>query len=87
MNCALKALIRTMLNQRIIGGVHTPEKPLLNSKTKWLTNSERKQFKKEYKTILNEKRIIRMKKKTKRGQYWHISLNPKKLDELNDIID
>lgn len=86
MNVALKAILRTLLSKRIIGGKHTPEDKFLKSKTKWLDGSEKKEFEKEYKEIVNERIIIREKKRTKKSSDWHISLNPRKLKELYEKI-
>ena len=76
-----------MLSKRIIGGSHTPEGKLIASKTKWLNKKEIKQFEKEYKQIINNKIIIRLKKRTKKSSDWHISLNSKKLKELSELLE
>jgi len=76
-----------MLSKRIIGGSHTPENKLITSKTKWLNKKEIKEFEKEYKQIINNKIIIRLKKRTKKSSDWHISLNSKKLKELSELLE
>jgi len=86
MNASLKAIIATMLNKRIIGGKHTPEEKIIRSKTKWLQKEEMRNFEKEYQHLVNEQAILRIKKKTGKGSDWHISLNPRKLKEIHDLI-
>lgn len=82
MNRALKALLTTMLNKKYIGGRHTPEEKLVNSKTKWLQREELVEFGMEYRQALNEWLIIRLLKRTGKGSDWHVSLNPRKLKEI-----
>lgn len=75
MNKALKAIIICMLNKRYIGGKHTPEDNLIKSKIKWLNKGDIKIFYKEYKEMLNNQLLLRIKKRTKKNYDWHISLN------------
>lgn len=84
MNSALRAIINHMLNNRIIGEKHTPEKILIVSRTKWLNKDERKEFKKEYETLIKSSIILRAKKRTGKGYDWHISINPKKIGEITE---
>jgi hypothetical protein len=86
MNRTLRDVIRTLDSKRIIGHKHIPEDKLLNQKIKWLKREERKQFEKEYKELINRGLIIRLKKRTGKDYDWHISLNPRKLKEINEMI-
>lgn len=86
MNAAVKAVLICLLSRKYIGGSHTPEKKIVKSKTKWLEANEKKEFEKEYKSIVNKEIILRMKKRTGKGSDCHISLNPRKLSELNEIL-
>lgn len=86
MNSALKAIITLMLNKKKIGGNHTHEGKLIRSKTKWLQKEECNEFDKEYRNITNSQLILRIKKRTGKGSDWHISLNPRKLKELYEMI-
>jgi len=86
MNRALKAILTAMLSKKYIGGKHTPEEKILNSKTKWLQRNEYNNFKKEYQKTVNGRIILRIKKRTGKGSDWHISLNPKKLKEMYEMI-
>ncbi|MBD3314116.1 hypothetical protein GF345_06755 [Candidatus Woesearchaeota archaeon] len=82
MNKALRDLFLTLLNQRCFGRKHTPEKKLIRSKTRWLDNAETKEFYRQYKQAVNESLIVRMKKRTKKGSDWHISLNTRMKKEI-----
>jgi hypothetical protein len=56
-NKALRAILRYLLNHRTIGGKHFPEEKLIKSRTKYLNKQELKDFKKEYKQIINQENI------------------------------
>lgn len=86
MNRALKAILVFMLNHRYFNNKHTPEKILIVVKTKWLNQHERKDFEREYKDILNQGIILRLKKRTGKGSDWHISLNSRKIKELDQFL-
>ena len=86
MNRALRDIIRNLWNRKVIGNKHTPKDKLMRKKAGWLKKEERKQFEEEYKELINRGIIIRLKKQTKKGQDWHISLNPRKLKEINEMI-
>jgi hypothetical protein len=79
MEGSLRALILYLFNKKIIGTCHVPEKKILRMKTKWLKKDQIVTFNKEYKQFINNGILIRVKKKTGKGNDWHISLNPKKL--------
>jgi len=86
MNPSLKAIISLMLNKKIIGGKHIPEEKMLKSKTKWLQKEEYNEFEKEYRDTINNQLILKIKKRTGKGSDWHVSLNPRKLKELYEMI-
>jgi hypothetical protein len=86
MNPSLKAVFTAMLSKRIIGGKHIPEETMVNSKTKWLQKEELKQFETEYRDALNAQLLLRIKKRTGKGSDWHISLNPRKLKDVYELI-
>lgn len=87
MNLALKNLFYSMINKRCFGGKHTPEKKIIVSKTRWLSREEARQFDNEYHLAVRDGLIIRMKKRTKKGSDWHISLNPRKIREIYNMIE
>lgn len=87
MNNALKAVLLFLMNKRYIGGKHTSEDRLIKSKTRWTDVKERKGFDKEYKNMIKECFILRLRKRTGKGSDWHISLNPRKLKELYEMIE
>ena len=80
-----QAVLSHLLNKRIFNR-HTPEDKLLRRKTKWLKESEKKGFDKEYRWLVNEVIILREKKRTGKGSGWHIRLNPRKLKEAYELI-
>ncbi|MCX6709692.1 MAG: hypothetical protein NTV63_01915 [Candidatus Woesearchaeota archaeon] len=86
MNPSLKAIITLMLNKKFIGGKHTSEEKMIQSKTKWLQKEEYDNFEREYRNAINNQLILRTKKKTGKGSDWHIWLNPRKLKELYEMI-
>lgn len=86
MNSALKAIISLMLNKKIIGGKHMPEEKMIGFKTKWLQKEEYKEFEQEYRAAINNQLILKIMKKTGKGSDWHISLNPRKLKEIYEMI-
>lgn len=86
MNKAIKALLTTLLNQRKIGGNHAPEHRLVVSKAKWLSKEERKEFEKEYKQLKSDQVIMISMKRTGKGFDWHISLNPKRVNDVYEML-
>jgi hypothetical protein len=86
MNKAIRALLTTLLNQKKIGGSHTPEHRLIAAKTQWLNKDGRKEFEKEYKQLKNEQILLCSRKRTGKGFDWHISLNPKRLKEIYEQL-
>ena len=86
MNKALKTILMILINRKCIGGVHTPEKRLIVSKIKYLDANDRKQFKREYKKMIDIGYIIREKKKTGKGTGWHITLNPRRIGDIMGLI-
>jgi hypothetical protein len=79
-------LIQEMFQKKVIGGKHLPEKKLLRSIITKLDKSSRREFLEEYKTIINNFMIIRIRKRTGKSDDWHISLNPSKIEELHKLI-
>lgn len=86
MNENLKDVIKTMFRKRIIGAKHSPEEKLLQSKIRYSNKNEQKIFYEEYKTLLQKKYFIRLKKRTGRGSEYHISLNPEMFEEIHNIM-
>ena len=87
MEQASKAILIFLLNKRYIGGKHFPEDKLIVSRTKWLDKLQKKTFEEEYRNLLNNQFIIKLKKRTGKGSEWHISLNPRKLGEIYELIN
>ena len=81
-----KTILKKLFRHRIIGGKHTPEERMIRYKTKWLQKEEIAEFDEAYRYAINEQLILRIKKRTGKGSDWHISLNPRKLKEIYDLI-
>jgi len=86
---AVKRLILSKLvNQRIWGGKHTP----LDFVTKGLpelfrmTHSGKKAIQAALRELQNEQLIILLQKRTGKGQDIHISLNPRKVAEIQGFF-
>lgn len=86
MNPALKELLMDLLRKRVIGAKHTPEDRIIKVNTRWLQRPQRKEFRKEYGQLVREELILRSKKMTGKSADWHISLNPRKLKEVEEMI-
>lgn len=86
MNPILRSVLLFLLNKRYIGGKHIPEDKVLKSKTKWADPKYLPDFNKEYKELTNKNFILKLKKKTGKGSDWHISLNPRRLKDLYELI-
>lgn len=86
MNRALKAILLFLLNHRYFGNKHAVEKRIIISKTRFISRQEKREFEKEYREMLNQGIIIRLKKRTGKGSDWHVSLNPGKISELNRLL-
>lgn len=86
MNKAIRSILTYLVSKKIFKR-HKPEKKILKFKTKYLNEKDRKEFEREYKKLINERIIIREKKKTGKGTEWHIRLNIKKLKELHELLN
>ena len=84
MNSALRAILIFLLNRHYIGGKHFPEKKLVISRTRWLSRAEIREFEREYRMILPY--LSRLKKRTGKGTEWHISINPRYLAEISELL-
>ena len=87
MNPSLKELCLRLLNRRIIGKKHTPEKKLLLWKTKYLSIKEKKFFENEYKLFVQKEYILRIKKMTGKQGDWYISINSRFLKEIYEELE
>ena len=78
----IKKVLETLLNKKIIGGKHTEEKNIFK-RLKHLSKEENKIALKEWLWCVKEELILQ-KKST--GQI-HVSLNPRKMKEILELID
>ena len=77
-----KDIIRKLYHKKRIGGKHTEEKNCL----KWIKNLSREKHKlvlEEWQECIKEELILR---EIKTGEF-HVSLNPRKLKAIHEIID
>lgn len=86
MHKAIESILLFLWNRHYIGAKHFPEKKLIISRTKWLSKRELKSFERAYKQLLKNDYFIRLKKRTGKGSEYHLSINPKKLKEINELI-
>jgi len=74
-------IIRKLYNKRRIGGKHTEEKNCFRA-LNGLDKQKKKEIIEEWTFCINSGMIIR---EMKTGE-WHVSLNPRKLKEINEIL-
>ncbi len=86
MNKALKELLVHLLNRNYVGGKHTPEDKVLKFKARNMNREETREFYREYRLLLNQELLLKIKKRTGKGSDWHISLNPRKLCEVHELM-
>lgn len=77
-----KDILRFLLVRRIIGGKHTPE-GRIQKLIAHLPADEQKTVIGEWEYCIKQLQFVFRQKKT--GE-WHVSLNPKKLGEVQDAI-
>ncbi len=80
-NPHIRGLIRAMLNKHLIGGKHTEEKNILK-RVQHLPRREVKDIVRAWEMVVHAGIVLR-KKST--GEI-HVSLNPRKLEEIQDIV-
>lgn len=76
-----KAILRRLFNKKRIGGKHTEEKNCL----RWIKNlapKKHRQVLKDWKKCINEGLVLKSIKTSE----FHISLNPRKLKEILELI-
>lgn len=87
MGKGMKILIDIMVRKRYIGNKHFPERALMLRSSKGLSRQERKEFEDEYKSFLNGLFLTKLKKRTGKGSEWHISINPDKVKEIEEMSE
>jgi hypothetical protein len=84
MNKPIIAIIHFLVHHHYIGGKHFPEDKLITSRTRHLNKDGQKEFEKEYERI--KPYLIRLKKKTGKSSSWHISIDPKHLADIENLL-
>lgn len=87
MNKHLKDVLLQLLSKNFIGAKHTYEKKILNQNLRAIGKKERKEFQKEYNKCLNDAWFLRIKKRTGKNSDWHVSLNPRKLEDIYEALE
>lgn len=77
-----KEIIRNLYNKKRIGGKHTEEKNCLKI-IKNLKPDRHKKIIREWKFSIKEEIVLR---EIKTGEF-HVSLNPRKIKEIHEIMD
>lgn len=81
----LKSVIRFLLTHKCVGGVHTPESFLFKRFKNVHDKQIRKKIAVQWFELEREGFIIRMKKRTRKGSDYHISLNPSFVPLLREM--
>jgi len=87
MQSNLKELIHDLLTRNIVGAKHIPEDRIIIPRIKRLPRQEQRQFYEEYEMLVRRDLLIRLKKKTGKGDDWHISINPEHIGEAYELIE
>jgi len=86
MNDALKNVLQYLLHHHVIGGKHIPERFIIKIKTIPLNKFQRREFFRDYKSLINQEVIFRQKKRTGKGYEEHISINPSYVEDIESWI-
>jgi hypothetical protein len=84
MDGGIKRLLEVMIGRHYIGGKHFPEKRLLRMASYHI--DDKRQFESQYRRLLNDWIIIRAMKRTGKQYDCHISINPRRIKEVKEII-
>lgn len=88
-NRAKRFILRELIKRKKIGGSHIPldnvirylpEEFLKDKRTKKIINFTLKE-------LVNNKMVVVLKKKTGKGSDLHISVNPRKLKEIAELLN
>lgn len=87
MDIALRAVLKYLWKKKYFGHKHTPEERTIKKVVHWRNREQKKEFNSQYKEVINEGLILRLKKRTGKGSDWHISINPKKIKDLMEKLN
>lgn len=82
----IKNALTILFNKKYIGNAHVPEEFIMKRLKNVHDKKLRRQIADEWKWLENEGYITRMKKRTSKGTDFHVSLNPKKIFEVKEMI-
>ena len=82
-------ILEKLLRSNIIGGKHIPLDFIKKSIPEIYrnTHSGKKSFAHALKDLLNNQWLIIAKKRTGKDYDYHVSLNPRKIDEINEFVN
>ena len=83
-----KLILRRLIRSNTWGGKHTPVDFVMKGIPEYYrnTNKGKKLIEKALKKLVNDELVIILIKKTGKGSGSHISLNPRKVREIREII-
>ena len=83
-----KIILRRLIRGNIWGGKHTPVDFIMKGIPEYYRNSTKgkKLVEKALKELLNDELVIFLAKKTGKSSSGHISLNPRKVREIREIM-
>lgn len=81
-------ILRELIRKRKIGGAHTPLENIVNNLPDELLHNKQGQkiIEKSVKELVNLEFVIVLHKRTGKGSDLHISMNPRKIKEINEFI-
>jgi hypothetical protein len=86
MNNGARDLLAFLRKKHYIGNKHCPENWAILAVTRNFSRIQQKEFHDEYKRIINLLYLIRLKKRTGKGSEWHISIHPKRVNDVDEIL-
>ena len=84
-----KLILQKLVRGNIWGGKHTPLDFIARGIPEHYRNTHKgkKAFEKALKELTNDEWVVIFSKKTGKGSEDHISLNPRKVDEIKQFLD
>jgi len=83
-----KIILRRLIRSNTWGGKHTPVDFVMKGLPEYYrnTNKGKKLIEKALKELVNDELVVILAKKTGKGSSSHISLNPRKVVEIREIL-
>ena len=81
-----KIILEFLVKKHCIGGVHTPL-DRVKSCVQQHSKQDKKEFEKALHELVTDEWIVVMNKRTGKGSDLHISINPRKIEEVDDFLE